>query len=145
MSRARVYRYMLAALVLLGCCPMQPRAPAPLVPTAASLAAQVVDHGQVAIAAARWHDQLEASQRVKLTGDEGVDQQARVDAQRAVDARWAAVGEAMRALRTALDAYRAAVDRGEPADESTVTVALCALRAAMSPEWLPLVPATGCQ
>jgi len=142
---SRTYRYLLAALVLLGCCPMQLRTAAPLVPTAVSLAVQVVDHGQGAIAAARWHDGQMASEGVKLTGDEGVDQQALLDAQRDVDARWAAVGEAMRALRAALDAYRSAVDRGEPANEAEVTAALCNLRSAMPTEWLPLVPATGCQ
>jgi hypothetical protein len=143
-NRAPVYRFLLAALLLLGCCPMQPGAPAPVAHRAPSLAAQLLDHGQVAIAAARWKESLDASQAVKLTGDDAADQQALLDARRAVDARWAPVAEALRSLRAALDAYRAAVDRGEPGNDAEVTAALCALRAGMPTEWLPLVPTVGC-
>lgn len=109
----RLVRAGAVALLLASCSsPAQAR---PTFPPGPTIAAHVLAHGQVGLAAAERQDRLEAP----------------ADA----DARWLPVWRAWADLRAAQRGYEEAAARGGCPSDAEVTEALCRLREAMPARW----------
>lgn len=128
------------ALMLAACsAPVAPAPQAPEFPPGPTIAAHVLAHGQVGLAAAHQQDIDEALAAVHLTGDEHADWRARADVQSLVDARWLPVWAAWHDLKASQHAYEEAAARGWKPNDHEVTAALCALREAVPARWRPAV------